>query len=293
MAPLASRRESMGMNLLHLRSATALLTLGEHHLLVDPMLSEASTMPSFRMTGERRRNPLVALPPATKAALGRATAALVTHEHPDHLDRAGKEFLRERRLPVWTNGIDAPSLQQKGLDAHVLVDGALGMRVETVRSKHGRGVFGWVLGPVCGYYLAHPAEPSVYVVGDSILTDSVLEAIERLRPDVVVAPAGAANMGVGGDILFSVDELITLVRVAPGEVVLNHLEALDHCPTKRSELRARMSAEGFAHRVHVPEDGEELTFTRSTPTSAVAPRIANPERPGVQKWLTSRLLAGK
>jgi len=67
-------------------------------------------------------------------------------------------------------------------------------------------------------------------------------------------------MGIGGDILFSVDELVRLVRVARGQIVLNHLEALDHCPTTRRDLRARMRAEGLGDRVHVPEDGEALVF---------------------------------
>ena len=69
---------------------------------------------------------------------------------------------------------------------------------------------GWVLGPVCGFVLACPGEPSVYLVGDSILTDAVRDAVESLQPDVVVLPAGAANMGFGGDILFAVDDLVAL-----------------------------------------------------------------------------------
>ena len=42
--------------------------------------------------------------------------------------------------------------------------------------------------------------------------------------------------------------------------MLNHLEALDHCPTPRSSLRADAQQRGLATRVHVPEDGEALAF---------------------------------
>ncbi len=276
------------MKIQHLRNATALLTLGEHRLLVDPMLSLPGAMPGFKMFGGgRRRNPIAPLPAAAREALAAATAVILTHEHPDHFDRAGLAWVKERGLPVYTNGIDAPSVRRKGLDVHILESGALGLEVETVRSRHGRGLLGWMLGPVAGYYLSCPGEPSVYLLGDSILTENVLEAIERLQPDVILAPAGAANVGVGGDILFSVDELIELTQRARGQVVFNHLEALDHCPTTRAGLRARLADEGLAGRTFVPEDGEILTFEAPARASRAKPRATPVERPGAQKWITS------
>jgi hypothetical protein len=94
-------------------------------------------------------------------------------------------------------------------------------------------------------------------------------------------------MGLGGDILFSVEELIRLVRVAPGEVILNHLEALDHCPTRRDELRERMTREGLATRVWIPDDGEgrQLLGTRAS-TPQLVPGAPAPD---FRKWLTAKL----
>ncbi len=270
------------------RNATTLLSFGAHRLLVDPMLSEVGAQPGFKMVGGgRRRNPLVPLPPGTDALLSTVTGVIVTHEHPDHLDVPAVRWIKERELPVWANGIDAANLKRKGLDVHELEDGSLGMEVETIRSRHGRGLVGWLMGPVAGYYLAPTGEPSVYMTGDSILTDAVLEAVDRLKPDIVLAPAGAANMGFGGDILFSVDELVTLIGRAPGQVVLNHLEALDHCPTTRTGLRERMRTEGLADRVFVPEDGDVLSFDAASASEPVQTR-ASADEPGFQKWLTAK-----
>ena len=272
-----------------LRNATLLLTLGKHRLIVDPMLSPPGSLPGFKIFGGgRQRNPIAKLPNEADAALAQATAVVVTHEHPDHFDAAGLRWVKQRGLDVWASPIDSRSLRRKGVTVRDLEDGALGMRVEVVRSRHGRGLTAWAMGPVSGYYLAHPDEPSVYLTGDTVLTDEVLDAVRRLRPEVIVAPAGAANMGIGGDILFSVDELFELIRATKGHVVLNHLEALDHCPTRRDELKGRVAAEGLSGRVHVPDDGEELRFE---PTLApVDPPIRPPvsEAPGFQKWLTSR-----
>ncbi|MFO0551120.1 MAG: MBL fold metallo-hydrolase [Polyangiaceae bacterium] len=275
------------MELLQLRSATLVLQLGEHRLLVDPMLAETGALPGFKVVGGgRRRNPIVPLPAVTPAALDGLTGALVTHEHPDHLDVAGLRWLRERGLPVWTNHVDAPSLAKKGLDARVLTDGALGLRVETVASRHGRGLLGWLMGPVSGFYLSHPGEPSLYLIGDSVLTEPVLDAVRRLDPDVIVAPAGAANMGFGGDILFSVDELVTLGRASRGQLVFNHLEALDHCPTTRAGLHARLAEEGLLERSHIPADGETLTFDERRSRGGAELRSGVSRRPTLQKWVT-------
>lgn len=276
------------MKIHHLRNATALLTLGEHRLVLDPMLAEPGAFPGFKVIGGgRRNNPLVPMPEGARPALDAATGVVVTHEHPDHLDKAAIQWIRQRRLPVWASPIDAPNLRKKGLDARDLVDGALGMAVELVPAQHGRGLLAWMMGPVSGVYLAHPDEPSVYLTSDAVLTDALLATVERLRPEVLVAPAGAANMGVGGDILFSVDELVTLARRAPGKVVLNHLEALDHCPTTRAGLRARMQAEGLLGKVVIPEDGEELRFDRAETQARPRPEAGERGRPGVQKWVTS------
>ncbi len=284
------------MEIHQLRNATIVLTIGVHRLLVDPMLAEPETMPGFRMgvpKTERRRNPLVPLPPGSGASLEEVTGVLLTHEHPDHFDKAALAWVRERDLPVWANKMDVANLRSKGLDARLLEDGALGLGVEVVPSRHGRGMLGWLMGPVAGYVLTHPGEPSLYLTGDSILTENVLEAVSRLQPDVIVAPAGAANVGMGGDILFSVDELVTLVRAAEGTIVLNHLEALDHCPTTRASLRDRMEAEGLLDRVRIPADGEVVNFEK-TSEEAVRPRryalqTGDARRPGFQKWATSWL----
>lgn len=277
------------MQIRHLRNATMLLTLGEHRLLVDPMLSDPGAIPGFKLFGGgRRNNPLVPLPPGSAAWMASATGVLITHEHPDHLDGPGLAWIKARGLPVWASTVDAANLRRKGLAVQDMHDGALGMAVEAIPTRHGHGLIGWLMGPVSGYFLAHPGEPSVYLTSDAVLTDDLLAAIDRLHPDVIVAPAGAANFGLARDILFSVDELITLTRRAAGTVVFNHLEAVDHCPTTRAGLRQRLADEGLAARTHVPEDGELLEFTRSAGSQHARPGPGAVRRPGAQKWLTAK-----
>ncbi len=279
----------IAMKIRQIRNATLLLTLGEHRLLVDPMLSDPGALSGFKLFGGgRRANPLVPLPADSAAWMDTATGVLITHEHPDHIDGPGIAWIKARGLPVWSSSIDADNLRRKGLAVQVLQDGALGMAVESIPTRHGHGLIGWLMGPVSGYFLAHPGEPSVYLTSDAVLTDDLLAAVDRLHPDVIVAPAGAANFGAGRDILFSVDELVALTRRAAGTVVFNHLEAVDHCPTTRAGLRTRMAAEGLAARVHVPEDGEQLELAQPAGSRHAAPRPAAANGPGLQKWLTAK-----
>ena len=274
------------MKLHHLRNATALLQLGPHRLLIDPMLSAPGVMPGFKMFGGGRRpNPLVPLPPSADEALSSATAAIITHEHPDHLDGPGVSWLVARGLPVWAAPSDVAALRGRGLNAAPWTADSLGLDVEVIPGQHGHGALAWLMGPVAGVYLAHPDEPSVLLTSDTVLSPGVSEAITRLRPDVILAPAGAANMGVGGDILFSMDELVALVRLAPGLVVFNHLEALDHCPTTRAGLWTRLTEEGLARRCRVPEDGEVVEHHDAAPGRPKARGVAE-ESPGLQKWVT-------
>ncbi len=41
-------------------------------------------------------------------------------------------------------------------------------------------------------------------------------------------------------------------------VIANHLEALNHCPTTRVELRNWLESEGLSGKVPIPRDGETI-----------------------------------
>lgn len=56
------------------------------------------------------------------------------------------------------------------------------------------------------------------------------------------------------------DQALSATAAGGGRFVLNHLAALDHCPTRRTDLRADVRRRGLIGRVSVPEDGETLVF---------------------------------
>lgn len=248
------------MKIHHLRSATFILHIGPHRLLVDPMLSDPGTLPGFKFFGGgRQANPLVPLPPGSSEALSQVTGCIITHcqrGHVDHLDPAAIKWLRTHNIPVYAHSRDVKWLARKGLASELLDSSKLGLSVEDIPTLHGRGFLGWALGKGTGWFLKYPGEPSIYITGDTVLTSTVADAVQRLQPDTIVAPAGSAYMGIGQEILFSVPELIELAKMTRGRVVFNHLEALDHCPTTRKSLAALMNSEGIGQRAVIPNDGD-------------------------------------
>ncbi|AEB59549.1 MBL fold metallo-hydrolase [Ectopseudomonas mendocina] len=255
------------MKIQQLRNATIIVEFGQHRVLVDPMLARQGALPPLRLFGARQRNPLVELPVGARAALESVTHCLITHcqkGHFDHLDRAGTQWLRERQIPVICAPHDANHLLQRGLNVqpllpeHNLPGPFLGGHIRTVRCIHGRGVVGRLMEHGVGFLIEIPGEPSLYLAGDTLLTDEVRACVREHRPAVSVVPAGGARFDLGGDIIMGIDEVIEFTRLSGAAVVANHLEAISHCPVSRMALAE--AAASAQVKLLIPEDGEVLAF---------------------------------
>jgi L-ascorbate metabolism protein UlaG (beta-lactamase superfamily) len=255
------------MRIHHLRSATFVLEAAERRVLVDPMLGAKGTVlpPLAFIRHKPRRNPTVDLPPQAEEMLIDLDAALVTHcrrRHDDHLDRQAHGLLRRRDLPVYCHALDVGFLRQHGLRAEPMTPhnprDFFGGTITAFHAVHGYGLLAKLMGPGAGYLIELPDEPSLYLSGDTVLTAEVRSVLTDQRPDVAVMHAGSASTDVGRPILMPIDELLEFVRLAPGRVVANHLEALNHCPTTRAQLSAELEKAGLRDRVLIPADGETV-----------------------------------
>jgi L-ascorbate metabolism protein UlaG (beta-lactamase superfamily) len=229
------------------RNATLLVELAGCRILVEPMLDDAGARPPVEDSPNPRRNPLVPLPfPAEEVVRG-LDAVVVTHLHRDHLDGAG-ERLVPRDVPVFCQPEDEAHLAGLGLDARAVADELEwnGLRVARTPGRHGHGELAEALGPVSGFVL-----DGLYVAGDTVWCPEVEEAIQRHRPRVAVVNGSGACFVEGGPLVMtSADVREVVARVAT--VVVVHLEAIDHCPETRAEVRAAVP------EALVPEDGETI-----------------------------------
>ncbi len=258
------------MKVTQIRNATIIVQLGDMRILVDPMLAAKNTLPALKLLdGKRLRNPLVDLPDGTNDALASVTHCLITHcqkGHFDHLDRAGKHWLRSTQTPVICTPHDAPYLRQRGLNVQALSvqhpHGVpfMGGQLRTVLCTHGLGWVGKLMEHGVGYFISPPGEPSLYLAGDTVLTATVRNFVVQQQPQVSVLPAGGAQFDVGGDIIMGMADVIAYTQLTHGVVVANHLEALSHCDVQRSQLAAAAKQAGITQRLRIPADGETLIF---------------------------------
>src|SRR3990172_1163576 len=111
-----------------------------------------------------------------------------------------------------------------------------------------------------GYFIEQAGEPSLYIAGDTVLTDEVRRCVAERGPDVSVVPAGGAAMDLGSELIMDDEQMLTLATLGHGVFIANHLEALDHCPVSRTSLRVAARRRGLDDRVLVPEDGQTMEF---------------------------------
>jgi len=251
------------MQIEFLRHATLVVSLGGTRILVDPMLGPAGEMPPIPETPHPRRNPLVPLPGTVDAIVASVEAVLVTHLHRDHFDAVAGEVL-PKDLPLLVQAEDEERLHEAGFSEILRVDPSCAWRgIEIVRTngRHGHGEMAERMAPVSGFVLRAPAEPSLYVAGDTVWCEEVRQAIETFEPEVIVVNAGAAQFLTGEPITMTAEDVAAVCAAAPdATVVAVHMEAINHCLLTRAELRDSLEAAGVSDRVLIPTDGERLRF---------------------------------
>jgi L-ascorbate metabolism protein UlaG (beta-lactamase superfamily) len=248
------------MHLTLIRSATLRVKVAGHTLLVDPQLDPAGAREAVPDTPNPRPSPLVDLPEPAEAVVAGLDAVLVTHLHRDHFDDTARALLAHD-LPLFCQPHDAERLHADGfIDARpVHAEAKLGdLLIARTDAHHGTGELGESLGPVSGFVLHAPGEPSLYIAGDTILCDEVRAAIEEHRPAAIVVNASAARFNTGDPIVMDNDDVVALARETDARIVAVHFETVSHSTQTRADLRERLRAEGLEDRVAVPEDGSEV-----------------------------------
>jgi L-ascorbate metabolism protein UlaG (beta-lactamase superfamily) len=244
-----------------IRHATLVVEYAGSRLLVDPMLGEPGSAPPVPDTPNQRPNPLVPLPVPAPELVSNVDALLVTHLHKDHLDDTAEQAL-PRSLPLACQPEDAEHLRGLGFEDVRPVDGSidlLGISVSRTGGRHGTGEIADALAPVSGFVLRADGEPTLYIAGDTIWCDEVSQALTEHSPGVVVVNAGGARFLEGDPITMTPDDVLATAGAAGDAVVVAvHMEAINHCPLTRADLRARLREEGLAEQVTVPEDGAEV-----------------------------------
>jgi L-ascorbate metabolism protein UlaG (beta-lactamase superfamily) len=249
------------MRIRYLGGPTAILEIGGVRLLTDPTFDPPGEYP----IGERvlTKTQGAAVGPDE---IGPVDAVLLSHDqHPDNLDRAGREYLRTVPAVLST----APASERLGGSVRALTrweqtdvrgeDGAA-IRVAGVPALHGPQGSEHLVGEVTGFVLTGPGLPTVYVSGDNASLDLVRVIVERLGPfDVALLSAGAAQTALlEGAFLTLTSELAAeAVRIlgSPATVPV-HFEGWAHYTQGRDTLRQAFERAGLGRSLRLLERGE-------------------------------------
>ena len=233
---------------------TALLEIGGARLLVDPTFDPPGDYP----LGGGRSLTKTAPPALAAADLGPVHAVLLSHDqHPDNLDRAGREALAQAPV-VLTTALGAERL---GGRARALATGETvrvgPVEVTGVPALHGPPGAEELTGPVTGFVVHGVGLPTVYVSGDNAsleCVDEVRAAFPRI--DVAVLFAGAARTALfDGAPLTLTGELAAeaVRRLDAAQVVVVHVDSWAHFSEGRDAVTRALDAAGLAGRlVDVP-----------------------------------------
>lgn len=231
-------------------------------ILVDPMLGKKgswSPLAFFRF--KTQKNPIVPLPKVCQETLKKVTHCLITHTHPDHFDKRAVRFLIAKNIPVTCSIRDKKALLKKGL--HIInsidywkQDNFLGGTIEGIPAKHGYGIISKLMGKVMGFYIELPNQKSIYLSADTIYTNAVDKVLKEYKPDISIVACGTAQLDFFKPLLMKMDDILKFVENSPKKVIANHLEAINHCPTTRIQLKKELEANKLIEKVKIPIDGE-------------------------------------
>ncbi|PUA26694.1 MAG: hypothetical protein B0W54_23440 [Cellvibrio sp. 79] len=254
------------MKITQIRNATIILEICQGRILIDPMLARKSTLPKLRYYRSQERNPLVELPKAFEKLQSSIEYAMITHcqkGHFDHLDRAGIRWLLDNKIQTFCTPHDAAYLNKKGIHTNILIEKCSPFfdgTIEQVPAKHASGWLSPLMEHGTGYFIKLPKEPSLYLMGDTILTDEIRAFICANQPDYIIAPTGKAQFDLGAPILLDEADILELASISNGKIIANHMDALDHCRIKRADLAELISTHNLIAKFLIPKDGETITL---------------------------------
>ncbi|MGI5238051.1 MBL fold metallo-hydrolase [Dactylosporangium sp. CA-139066] len=222
---------------------TVSFTYGGLRFVTDPTFDEPGEYPIGDRTLVKTAPPLAPAPDA-------ADVVLLSHDqHPDNLDRSGRDFLSSVPLVLSTpTAAGRLGGGVRGLEPWASAHQG-GVTVTAVPAQHGPDGTEHLTGPVTGFVLAASGAPTVYVSGDNASLPVVRQVADRF-PDIEVAVlfGGAARTALLGAANLTLDAagLVEAARILGArEVAVVHVDSWAHFTEGHDDVRVAFDEAGL------------------------------------------------
>lgn len=237
---------------------TALVEYAGLRILLDPTFDEPQHYPQAGL--EKTAGP--GLPAAAMEPLD--VVLLSHHGHADNLDQAGTELaLRSPlvlSLPEAEAALGAPVVGLAAWATHTIGE----VTVTALPGRHGPRILRTAIGPVIGFALSAPGEPTLYVSGDNSSLACVRQAAARIGDvDIAFLFAGAARVAPLPLALTLTSQRAARAAELLGarRVVALHVEDWAHFSQSRADLEKAFADAGLADRLVDTPRGERVAIT--------------------------------
>jgi L-ascorbate metabolism protein UlaG (beta-lactamase superfamily) len=245
------------------RHATALISLGDIRLLIDPMYGKEGRLPPVPSVFDFRWNPIKAFP-APFPELREGDIVLITHHHFDHFDRAATvEIDKERPIVSPENG--AKRLTRLGFKNIYPLRGGQNItigaiEIDALPVKHAERCQKLLYKPGLGYLIRREGK-TVYISGDTVLFDRLLDRLKGVEINLAVLYGGGARIPLLGRHTFSHEELFDFAKmIQPDRTLVIHLDCLNHCSQTGHHLHKMLKRRSENIAMQIPEPGHEYGF---------------------------------
>lgn len=249
------------MKIQFLRHATTLVWVNNKKLLIDPMLGDKGAYSPIEKVANQNPNPLIDLPISLDEIIA-CDAILVTHLHRDHFDQAAIEIL-PKHIELFCQPQDAKTILSYGFSKVNPINDTLsweGINFQRTKGRHGHGAIALKMGPVSGFVITAPNEPTLYVLGDTVWCNHVKAALNTFKPDVAVSYCGRAQFACGKPITMGEEDIQKVKTLAPHmKLICIHMEAWNHCGLFRKDLKDYIALQQLTD-VIIPNEGDLLNL---------------------------------
>jgi len=224
------KMENTQIEFVHIRHATSIIKIGNKKILIDPMLSKKDSLPTINTSDNKLKNPRIDLPFNSDSIIKNIDYVLLTHLHFDHFDKKAIEIL-PKSTHILCSKTDSKN-NNIGFSSTIPIENEYeidDIKITQFPAIHGKGLLKYMMGKGSSYLITYKGF-KIFLTGDCIWSKSLKNNLLTIKPDIIIANAGAAKLKIGKPITMSINDIQEISKhLNETKIYVVHLDALNHC----------------------------------------------------------------